>query len=191
MSYRREKKFYGPCFRSLKFGPLWPCFLTSPFSCLEPLWHGSWLLLFPTLGNVLIFCHPSFHLYLFKSYFLKIHFRSSPFQYFIRHVCIVEITGMCANENEIHLQSHDSEKQPLFKCISLLCILLRGCNATMHGLIACLFFFFNWNTVDLQCSVSFRYTAKWFIYLYCFLKLIYFYLLFGCVGSLLLHAGFL
>ena len=35
------------------------------------------------------------------------------------------------------------------------------------------FFFFNWIIVDLQCCVSFRWTAKWFIYTYISYTFIY------------------
>ena len=41
------------------------------------------------------------------------------------------------------------------------------------------FFFFNWSIVDLQCYVSFWYTAKWFSCVYIFIYIhIYIYILF-------------
>ena len=62
--------------------------LNQPPSCLGPLWHASCLLIFPTLGNTLVFCHPSFHLYLLKSCFLKIHLRSS-----LISICSLLVSG--------------------------------------------------------------------------------------------------
>ena len=45
-------------------------------------------------------------------------------------------------------------------------LVTRECQ--VYGLL-CLFFFFNWNIVGLQCCVSFRYTAKWFNCTYIFI----------------------
>ena len=42
------------------------------------------------------------------------------------------------------------------------------------------FFFFNWSLVDLQCSVSFRRTVKWFIYIlffFIFFHMVYYKIL--------------
>ena len=59
----------------------------------------------------------------------------------------------------------------LFQCYYFL---IKVCIKPQDASCYFLFFFFLQSTVDLQCCANFRYTAKWFIYIYvCVYKYIY------------------
>ena len=112
----------------------------------------------------LAICTSSLEKYLFKSFIPFLMGLLFFCCFWVTYFCLITVLSEDSSYQKCRWQiSHYSQNHP-----SLSCFLWPRNKPQHRGHLVSLFLinFFYWNIVDLQCCISFRYTAKWFSYTY-------------------------